>query len=32
MFDFSTAPIPQNRTVLLNLTDGEVVRFDVWPY
>jgi phospholipase C len=32
MFDFGAAPFPPNRTVLLNPTNGEVVRPDVWPY
>ena len=32
MFDFNSRPIPENRSVILNPANGEVVRSDVWGY
>jgi len=32
MFDFGSRPIPENRSVILNPANGEVVRSDVWGY
>ena len=31
LFDFGNAPIPDNRTLLLDPTTGAVLRADVWP-